>query len=723
MAFRPATPLSVLLFVAFALLLLSVLSTPIIDSINIATFNDVKFGVFGYCSSAGNCSSVSIGYNMGMSPHWYYGAPRSLEVGMEELRAGLTEGRDLDAVLKDEGKSDFSLPSKARNSLTNLLIVHPIAAFLTLVLFILSVVAHFSKPAHSPKYLLALLILCLPTLIVSLLAFLVDILIFLPHMQWGGWIVLASTILIFISGIVMCGMRRQIVGKIARKKRIAENAEMNGNNYFARAEPAPTEAQDKLPEYATFEVNHPGPVPQEGERIPLNPRVASPPIQDEQSFTRTNTLRTDRSDGSNYGPPPRGNGPLNTSPMGSAMGGPIRNQPSNPSISGSSGYGPAQPPRGGYPGDRAYGGHPPMPGAFDGPSQARYGPPPPGPGGFRGGPPPPGAYDRRGPMPGYGPPGPPRGPMPNNGYGPPSNYGPPPRGMGPPAGMGMGMGGGLRAPPPRRQMPQEDVAYDYPADIENTHSDERREFEQTLAPVNVEMIGRALSDDGHENDNDRMIAPQELSAASIPPASGGGNENGRLAVVNETQPTYQEDSYVPPRAQWQQPEPESRDADPVELPAPFAPHQAPASLNGSSKSKRASDTYYEDVAPQFDTTHEDQQIPPLPSSSPHPPPLSPGVASTPYAPPTGSPWNPHPLPDLEDGQRSPAMSTTSGFTSISQRGINPRWQEEQNRLGPPRQPAGRVPSVGLSGNPDFELSAARGRGGRRGRGGMAGGFR
>lgn len=652
----------------------------------------------------------------------------------------------MDTILKDEGRSDFSLPSQARNSLTNLLIVHPIAAFMALILFILSVLAHLNKPAHSPRYLLALLILCLPTLIVSLLAFLVDILIFLPHVQWGGWIVLASTILIFISGIVVCGMRRQIVGKIARKKRIAENTEMNSNNYFAQAQPVPPplpETQDKLSEFATFEVNHPA--PQEGERIPLNPRVASPPVQDEQSFTRSNTLRTEGSDRSNYGPQPRGNGPLNSNSMGNAMGGPIRSQHSNPSISGSSGYGPSPSSRGGggYYGDRTYGGSPPMSGAYDGPSQSRYGPPPLGPGGFRGGPPPPpGAYDReprRGPFPGYGTPGPMRGPTPHNGYsppphngyGPPPNYGPPPRGVGAPmeTGIGMGIGGGLRAPPPlRRQMPQQEATYDYPADIGNAPSDERREFEQTLAPVNaqvnVDTIGRALSDDRHDNDNKRTTTPQELPAANSTADHSNGDGNGRLAVVNATQPSYQEDSYVPPRAQWQQADKQnSRDADLVELSGSAASHQIALSQSGPSKSKRASDSYYEDVAPQFDTAHDEQHVSlSLPSS---PALLSPSNAAAHYEPLTGALRNPHPLPvidNLEDGPMSPAISTTSGFTSISQRGINPRWQEEQNRLGAPRQPASRVPSFGLAGNPDFELPAARGRGGR-GRGGMTGGFR
>src|SRR5947209_18688528 len=109
-------------------------------------------------------------------------------------------------------------------------------------------------------------------MLLCLLAFLVDILLFVPHLQWGGWIVLASTILITASGIITCAMRRTLVTRKARKKRIAENAEMNGENYYSRqnTEPKYTEASlpnavpgaptvngalgaDKLPRFATFE--------------------------------------------------------------------------------------------------------------------------------------------------------------------------------------------------------------------------------------------------------------------------------------------------------------------------------------------------------------------------------------------------------------------------------------------------------------------------------------
>jgi hypothetical protein len=59
---RPATPLTVLLFAAFALLLLAVLSTPIIEAVPLGSFGGASFGVFGFCKD-GFCSPIEVGYD------------------------------------------------------------------------------------------------------------------------------------------------------------------------------------------------------------------------------------------------------------------------------------------------------------------------------------------------------------------------------------------------------------------------------------------------------------------------------------------------------------------------------------------------------------------------------------------------------------------------------------------------------------------------------------
>lgn len=58
---RPATPLTIVLFISFVLLLLSVISTPIVPGIPLATYRGFNFGVFGYCGPDG-CSGIKLGY-------------------------------------------------------------------------------------------------------------------------------------------------------------------------------------------------------------------------------------------------------------------------------------------------------------------------------------------------------------------------------------------------------------------------------------------------------------------------------------------------------------------------------------------------------------------------------------------------------------------------------------------------------------------------------------
>ena len=321
---------------------------------------------------------------------------------------------------------------------------------------------------------MALLLLLIPTLLITLLAFLVDILLFVPHLQWGGWIVLASTILIAAAGIVTCAMRRTLVSRKARKKRIAENAEMNGQNFYARQAGARAESPpplsrtgapmangapgaDKLPQFTTFEKN---PEVTDEERIPLNTRTPSNrtvPSSDpntgvsEEGFDRFNGpgrggyggMRGGRGGGysgprDEYGnplPPSNAFGPL---PLGGMRRDqsepPMRRQYSNETLNsqGSRGRG-----RGGYP-PRGYGRGGPFRPGRGGPGMDSYGRgvpmdgPPPGYGNGNPFPPMgrgvnrgPSGYGREQSAPGYGrrpSPGPPSAP---GGYGRQPSPGPP----------------------------------------------------------------------------------------------------------------------------------------------------------------------------------------------------------------------------------------------------------------------------------------------------------
>lgn len=188
---RPATTLAVVLGIAFAFQLIAILSVPVTKTITLCTYDGYKFGVFGLCQGD-KCSSVGIGYS----------------------------DKDIDDV------DGFSLPSNARHSVSKLLVVHPIAAGFSLILLLSSLLLHWHGPSNSLRFLFFLLLWTIPSFLISLLSFLVDILLFVPHLDWGGWIVLAATVLIAVSGVLLCIMRRTVSSRRALKRKDAY-----GNDY------------------------------------------------------------------------------------------------------------------------------------------------------------------------------------------------------------------------------------------------------------------------------------------------------------------------------------------------------------------------------------------------------------------------------------------------------------------------------------------------------------
>ncbi|EDU49948.1 pH-response regulator protein palI/RIM9 [Pyrenophora tritici-repentis Pt-1C-BFP] len=702
---RPATPLSILFFAAFVLLLLSTLSTPLIKSIPLATYRGIHFGVLGYCENGESaCQGPMVGYNT------------------------------------DEKNSDFSLPSAQRHALSSILIVHPVAALMTLICFGLSVAAHFHSPAHSPRYLLALLIFTFPTLLVSLLAFLVDILLFVPHVGWGGWIVLGATVIIVASGIVTCAMRRTLVSRKARKRRIAENDEMNGSTYYAnraqatlsteypKAEsppPCPTEPMDfgsKPNENAAyFDSSKPSP-PED--TLPLNQRNPSlKTVSSAGGASSDNVNSLNRGPSGRRAPVDQYGNPIPPMPMPNdsyammngaprGRGGPYRGR--------------GGPPRGGPGGPGMYG--PPRGGGFGPPRGGMRGPPPPGwNGGGRGGRPPNGP-PMQGPPMGRG--APPPGYNNSNFY----NQGPPPRdqspyGRGPPPG-------------PPGQMPQ-DIGQ--AIEMDNRSGAPPAAGNYGLRESDDDVAGMlALQQGGFP-----AGAPQRRQDNGLmsPTSDYGDNQEQFRRSPQPQQPQQQQQQpqqqqqqqYMPVRAGWNQqqnssdqslgaPNNNSRGLSPIM----DSPVELPAQLS-NVRPDRSSD-YYEDVDPRFAEPVHTQPPPPLPNSlrpggfaPPNPQFLSTNNLSDSNLPRNSS------YDDLPDGSRSPAASEASHFTSVSQRPVNPNWRPEMGAPagqfapfpGQQRRPM-RPEDVILeanAANPDFMIPGAgrgrgRGGGGRgRGRGG------
>ncbi|TAQ85216.1 hypothetical protein B7494_g6445 [Chlorociboria aeruginascens] len=665
---------------------------------------------------------------------------------------GVEIGYNTVNLFSDDDTSTFDLPVSTRTTLSAILIVHPIAALFTLVMLILAASAHFHSPSHSPRYLLGLFILSILTFILALLSFLIDVLLFVPHMAWGSYLVLAGTILIAASGIVSCAMRRTLVSRKARKRRIAENAEMNGENFYNRQEtdplPPPTmpsaglvsgsPATEKLPAFATFESKKEERT--SDERIPLTTR--SPSDASAQNLPGGANGAPGIND--RYGGPPRRGGSPPTDQYGNPMPplpqGPYGGDSRDPSLTrqysdNSRGRGGMVAGgfrgRGGYP-SNGRGGYGP-PGGF-GPPNRGYGPP-------RGG------YGRGGPY---------RGPGMNDGMmapmaagalggmaaGPMMRGGRGGRG-GPPPGYGFsqagragygGYGGAYgRGQPPtgytRDVSPAPQVQGPpggYVPYNDDAQSDlPRAESPPPLAGQESEgLVGQAIEMDATTGSPSH--APKGFTHQYGTLRDSDGDISGmvglqqqrqrveRDTLMSESSKYSADEPYVPPRQVWA----EGRSS-------PLNPNSGPTGLSNvppaAHKRSASGEIYYEDVDPRFAEPPASRH----PSLAPGP--LAPGSNNNSsnnlnVAAAVGLDGN-HSAEDIQSGSRSPAESDRSNFTSVSQRGVNPRWNGGPAGYEPPvpRRPVGSQRNdVLLASNPDFELPG--GRGGRGGRGTRGGGI-
>ncbi|KAL1892873.1 regulator of ime2 [Sporothrix stenoceras] len=724
---RPATPLTIMLFAAFVLLLLSVLSTPLIKGIPLGSFEGYNFGVFGYCRPDGSCTGFELGY-------------------------------DTTSLFSSTESATFDLPVSTRTTLSTILVLHPVAAFLTLVMLIMAITSHFHSASHSVRYLLFVFIISIFTFLAALLAFLIDVLLFVPHMAWGTFIVLAAVILIGLSSIVACAMRRTLVGRKSRQRRIAANAEMSGENYYNRQ--AQSAAAVDAVNASSVMVDSQASVP----RQPVLPHLGGPGSNGD-SFEKKDTASSDEQipltsqpaqmsnrysqQRNQYG----GGSPeamMMSGAAGAAVGGAMANGQQRRSIQ-----------RDAYGNPLPYGSASTSPppqeyGVRRGPSVERMNNMSPGQRG-RGGPGGPGGYrGGRGGGPGYGPygPGGPGGRGGRGGYGGPppggrGGYGPPGGGRGGYPGNGRG-----RTPPPGYRYDQAGGPYGGGGGMRGSPGPN--------GYYGGNPSGASLNDSGNGYDAYRNEIPGSASgdlprAESPPPlpdtigaaAAVGGSPRGQAIEMDATtpRPPHQQVSrfvegdddiagmvslqqgrtsrvsdaessqYVPPRAAWNNNGGSASNSPVRGAPAELAEHRP-----------NTSEAYIEDVDPRF----AEPQTGVLSSNQPRQghnnnlPPLA---------------MNPHtnnstPYDDIPQGSRSPAESERSTFTSISQRGINPRWNPPPpNNLMPgyggggsmggggmggmggivPRRPVRDTNETLLNSNPDFSLPTAGG--GRRPPGG------
>lgn len=149
---------------------------PLTLSTYLCEYHNTKFGVFGICQGD-ICHVEPLGY-------W-------------DLRQG----------------ASFELPSNARVSISYLLLVHPIAAGasaiqLAIVCFLIT------RSMFTASWVLTLaLFWTFPTFLLALLTFLVDLILFTPHLSWFGWMQLVCTVLIATAGSLSCVLKRTVTSR------------------------------------------------------------------------------------------------------------------------------------------------------------------------------------------------------------------------------------------------------------------------------------------------------------------------------------------------------------------------------------------------------------------------------------------------------------------------------------------------------------------------------
>ncbi|QPG74612.1 hypothetical protein FOA43_001944 [Brettanomyces nanus] len=165
--------------VTLAFLIIATITSPVVPSLSLANDGTYKYGTFGYCpvdaTKRSQCSSVSTNYK-----------PSSLY-----------KSSNSDAP-------SWSMSSTIRDKLSQIMIVAPIAAGLTLIAVVLNFVGILSKNAAlASAYWIITIFIAVIAFLASALVCIISFLLFYPHVQWACWLLIPATILNLISLVLI----------------------------------------------------------------------------------------------------------------------------------------------------------------------------------------------------------------------------------------------------------------------------------------------------------------------------------------------------------------------------------------------------------------------------------------------------------------------------------------------------------------------------------------
>lgn len=174
----------VLFTVCFVFQLIPLLTVPISQGLLLAKFQGYKFGVFGWC---------------------YVDRSKDIQICRHSWKSD--SGPDAKYSLK------LLFPSLYRIALSKLLVVHPIAFAFTCTSWLMSMGIAFTKYGYNPRFVLLAAVWSMFTFVLSLLAFLVDLLLFVNKLEWPGWLILASTVILAFQCSMLWTLRRKVTAR------------------------------------------------------------------------------------------------------------------------------------------------------------------------------------------------------------------------------------------------------------------------------------------------------------------------------------------------------------------------------------------------------------------------------------------------------------------------------------------------------------------------------
>ncbi|EEB06150.1 fungal protein [Schizosaccharomyces japonicus yFS275] len=245
MRIRNATPSFVLLGIAVVFFALACCTAPVSSRLTLSKLDDIRFGIFGYCTDVSNCIDPRIGYNYDF--------------------------------LNTNTASGYRLSANVRYRASFGLVLVPVSACVCAFAFLMLLFAHLGFVARSPSYFNVVAAVIFFNIFLTAISFIICVITFIPHIRWISWLVLANTGIQLIVLFTLFIARRQ-AAKL-QNKHIRRSASFGDNPYTLQDNSNMFTTNASLPKFAELSFEKPSDamtVASEDSSKPLRYNAASP---------------------------------------------------------------------------------------------------------------------------------------------------------------------------------------------------------------------------------------------------------------------------------------------------------------------------------------------------------------------------------------------------------------------------------------------------------------